>query len=86
LTLALFDELGVEDLPRKLREHRPSPARPSDGSGELTLEELERRHILRVLEATGGNRAATARVLGLDRTTLWRKLERYGERDPSPRN
>ena len=44
----------------------------------VPLEEVERRHILHVLEATGGNRALAARMLGLDRKTLYRKLERWG--------
>jgi two-component system response regulator HydG len=39
---------------------------------------VERRNILRVVEAVGGNKTVAARVLGLDRTTLYRKLERYG--------
>ena len=40
--------------------------------------EVERRRILRVLEATGGNKSTAARVLGIERKTLYRKLERYG--------
>src|SRR5207302_1945220 len=43
----------------------------------LPLSEIERRHIFRVLTRTGGNKQAAARVLGIDRTTLQRKLERY---------
>jgi len=43
----------------------------------LPLSEIERRHILRVLTRTGGNKQAAARILGIDRTTLQRKLERY---------
>jgi DNA-binding NtrC family response regulator len=35
---------------------------------------VERRHIERVLEATGGNRSMAAKILGIDRKTLWRKL------------
>ena len=46
----------------------------------LPLEEVERRYIRRVLEACGGNKKLAAKVLGLDRSTLYRKLERY-ERD-----
>ena len=42
------------------------------------LEEVERRYILRVLEAVNGHRTRAAEVLGLDRKTLYRKLERYG--------
>lgn len=43
-----------------------------------TLEEIERRYFLRVVEALGGERAKVARVLGIDRKTLLRKLDRYG--------
>jgi two-component system response regulator HydG len=41
------------------------------------MEEVERRYILRVLEAVGGNKTLASQVLGLDRKTLYRKLERY---------
>lgn len=43
--------------------------------GLLTLAELERRHIARVLRAVGENRGAAARILGVDRSTLYRKLQ-----------
>jgi two-component system response regulator HydG len=43
------------------------------------MEEVERRHILRVLKAVGGNKTTAAEILGFDRRTLYRKLERYGE-------
>jgi DNA-binding NtrC family response regulator len=43
----------------------------------LPLSEVERRHIVRVLARTGGNKQAAARILAIDRTTLQRKLERY---------
>ena len=50
----------------------------ADDPTELVpLEEVERRYILRVLEAVGGNKTLAAQVLGLDRKTLYRKLERY---------
>jgi two-component system response regulator HydG len=42
---------------------------------------VERNYILRVLEAVKGHRARAAEILGLDRKTLYRKLERYGLRD-----
>jgi transcriptional regulator of acetoin/glycerol metabolism len=44
----------------------------------LTLEEVERRHVLRVLEACNSNRTDAAKILGLDRKTLYRKLLRWG--------
>ena len=43
----------------------------------LTLDELERRHIRRVLEVTGGNRPKAAKILGINVSTVYRKLEKY---------
>ena len=39
---------------------------------------LERDHIVRVMESVGGNKVSAARILGLDRRALYRRLERYG--------
>ena len=44
----------------------------------LTLEEVDRRHILHVVEMCGGNRTNAAHVLHIDRKTLYRKLLRWG--------
>ncbi len=44
--------------------------------GNPSLEEVQRAYIERVLEQTGGNRAKAARILGIDVTTLWRKLKK----------
>jgi len=72
-------EVGVEDLPERIRDYRGSPApRAPDPLAELSLEEVERRHILRVLDAKEGNKLAASQVLGIDRKTLYRKLVRYG--------
>ena len=49
----------------------------------LTLEELERRHIERVLEVTGGNRPRAARILGINVSTIYRKLEKLNLSDKS---
>ncbi|HEY6032750.1 MAG TPA: helix-turn-helix domain-containing protein [Kofleriaceae bacterium] len=46
--------------------------------GLLTLEEVDRRHILHVVEMCGGNRTNAAHVLHIDRKTLYRKLLRWG--------
>ncbi len=50
------------------------------GSTE-SLEEVEQRHIARVLQAVEGNRMAAARILGIDRSTLYRKLRRFAPDD-----
>ncbi len=74
----------VDDLPEKVRDHRASHVLvTSDDPSELVpMEEVERRYILRVLEAVSGNKTAAARILGIERKTLYRKLERW-ERDES---
>jgi DNA-binding NtrC family response regulator len=53
-----------------------APATPIAEPDSRTLEEAERRHILKVLEETGGNKSEAARVLGIERKTLARKLKR----------
>lgn len=53
-------------------------ARPQDKQPVLTLHEVEKRHILHVLELCGYNRAAAAQALGIGRNTLWRKLKSFG--------
>ncbi|MCU0304865.1 MAG: sigma-54 dependent transcriptional regulator [Thermoanaerobaculales bacterium] len=59
------------DLPPELA------AAPLSGSGR-SLEELERAHILQLLEECGGNRSRVARILGISRRTVHRKLRQYG--------
>lgn len=68
--------LTVADLPDELANPAPATA---DGAAIKTLEALEREHILKALEHTGGNRALAAQLLGIDRVSLWRKLRRYNE-------
>ena len=55
----------------------PAPARTAVGGDAVTLDELEREHILAVLEQHGGNRTAAAAALGISRRTLYYKLEEY---------
>jgi DNA-binding protein Fis len=50
----------------------------ADLTGLVSLDEVERQHILRVMDAVRGNKTLAANILGLDRKTLYRKLERYG--------
>lgn len=79
VALAKFDEITPEDLPRKIASYESPTVEPRDDAAELpTVEELERRHIARVLKATDGNKTRAAKILGFDRRTLYRKLERYG--------
>jgi DNA-binding NtrC family response regulator len=79
VALASFDRIVVEDLPQRIREYRRSDVlvASQDPTELVALEEVERRYILRVLESVGGNKTLAARILGLDRRTLYRKLERW---------
>jgi DNA-binding NtrC family response regulator len=62
---------------RELEQDAPAPAAPSKPLGITRLEEVERQAILGALEFTAGDRARTAELLGIGRTTLYRKLKRY---------
>jgi DNA-binding NtrC family response regulator len=67
----------------------PSAPVLSSGEGPASLEEVERRHICGVLHETGGNISQAARILGIDRATLYNKMKRYqirrdGEPEDSP--
>ncbi len=79
VALAGGDRLVIADLPERVArcraaEYARSTAEPIDLA---SMAEVERRHILRVLEATGGNKTAAAVILGLNRRTLYRKLAEY---------
>jgi DNA-binding NtrC family response regulator len=77
VALARFDEVTVDDLPAKIREHRPTEvyALSSDPKELPPMHVVEERYIRKVLEAVGGNKTLAAQVLGLDRRTLYRKLK-----------
>ena len=79
VTLTDAEEIGVEDLPERIRKFRVSGlfAGGTDLAALATLDEVERRYILHVLDAVEGNKTLAATKLGLDRKTLYRKLELY---------
>jgi DNA-binding NtrC family response regulator len=77
VALAKGPLLGVEDLPPYLREGALVRS-SSVGGSAMTLDEVEKAHIIAVMRSTGGNRVRAAAILGIDRKTLYRKLQRYG--------
>jgi two-component system, NtrC family, response regulator AtoC len=84
VALAQSERIGASDLPDKVDDGRglgPSMD-TSDPVELLPMEEVERRHIHRVLEAVGGNKTLAAQILGFDRRTLYRKLGRASDRRP----
>jgi DNA-binding NtrC family response regulator len=71
-------QIGVEDLPADLVACGASSMVLTQGlEKQFTLRDLEREYIGKVLATTGGNKTEAARILGVDRTTLYRKLEEY---------
>jgi DNA-binding NtrC family response regulator len=75
--VALTDdtEIGLRDLPSDLRELSMSSV---EGRIWPSLEERERDYIRKVLALTHGHKGRAAEILGVPRTTLWRKLKRLG--------
>lgn len=68
-----------EDLPPKVLRLNTGKASAPDPS--QSLEVVERNHIHRVLDYTKGNKTAAAKILGIDPSTLWRKLDRWEKKD-----
>ena len=83
VALARFDQVTVEDLPEKLRGYLAGSfvATANDPTEIVTMEELEKRYLLRVFKLVGNNKSRAAEVLGIDRRTMYRKLERYAALD-----
>jgi DNA-binding NtrC family response regulator len=88
MVLAELDVIGPEHLPEQIRRGgsaaptAPAPlAAETSGTGPggalVTLEELDRRHVFRVLATTRGNREESARILGISRRTLTRMIQRW---------
>jgi DNA-binding NtrC family response regulator len=80
LAMARFDHITPDDLPQRMRVTRAEKASVLDFGDELVpLAEVERRYIHYVLEAVQGHRKQAAKILGLDRKTLYRKLGQWKE-------
>jgi DNA-binding NtrC family response regulator len=74
--LAETDVVHSHDLPDKLRSNAMPPGVEID-NGNVTLEDLEREHIKRVLGRVEGNKDRAAQMLGIHVSTLYRKMQRY---------
>jgi two-component system response regulator HydG len=77
IALTSVNEICVNDLPDRLRDHRRSftataPGRPDE---LIPLALVERRYIRQVLDAVGGNKSMAAKILGIDRRSLYRRLD-----------
>jgi len=77
VALCRLDEITVDDLPGKLQDQRANKlVIMTDSPTELTtLDEMERRYVRQVVAMVGGNKTRAARILGIDRRSLYRRLE-----------
>jgi len=76
--LAKGDTIPLSALPERVVEPRSDPLVSDAVQANPTLDTIERAYIMWVLENEGGNKPRTAEVLGIDPSTLYRKLSRYG--------
>ena len=83
VALTRYDQVAADDLPDKIKAYVTAHVlvAGNDLAELVPLEEVERRYILRVLEAAGGNKSLAAKTLGLNRKTLYRRLAEYGIAD-----
>lgn len=79
LAIGAEREIQVSDLPSNLLHHVARASSPRQGTS--TLQALEQRAILQALEATGGDRLRAAKLLGIGKSTIYRKLKEYGLED-----
>ena len=86
ITLNRSGRIAPEDLPARVRSNQPAEPgheRKEDDLANLfagmpTLDEVERRYLLHVLDATGGNRSRAAEIIGISRRTIYRMAARFG--------
>jgi DNA-binding NtrC family response regulator len=80
LAIGVDEELGLDDLPPNVltqSQTNKSDALEEYAASNLPLVEVERRHIMSMLQRFGGHHIKTAAALGIDRRTLYRKLQQY---------
>lgn len=74
------DEIDLESLPPKVKTNSQHGFEIRDPNGlNPTLEEVERRYVLEILKNVNQDKSLAANILGIDLSTLYRKLKRYDE-------
>ncbi|MGB2688440.1 MAG: sigma-54 dependent transcriptional regulator, partial [Desulfobacterales bacterium] len=75
VALAESEIIRIDDLPQDLQKLEFNTF---EGEGLQALEEVEKHHIAKVLDKTDYNKNLSSKILNLPRTTLWRKMKKYG--------
>ena len=76
--LATGEYVSERELPLALQQEREVSGQAPEVSQSGNLEEIEKQAVLNTLEQTGGNKSRAARILGITRATLHKKLKKYG--------
>jgi DNA-binding NtrC family response regulator len=76
--LTTGDQINLDVLPERVTARKAEPLVSGRAPANPTLEAVERAYIMWVLQSEGGNKSRAAEVLGIDPSTLYRKLSRYG--------
>jgi DNA-binding NtrC family response regulator len=76
--LSRGDSIDVSDFPKRVIEAKPKTVISQDVPETPTLESIEKAYIYYIMNQTKGKKAQAAKLLGIDSSTLYRKLERYG--------
>ena len=82
VVLSRHDVIDTLTLPERITRRRKDPLVAEKSYTNPTLEIIERAYIMYVLQAEGGNKTRAAEALGIDPSTLYRKLSRYEEQEP----
>lgn len=75
--MAMGNRINEEDLPTELADEEGGQLRSLDFVAPQSLEEIEAYFIRKTLREQGGDRTLSADILGIDKSTLWRKMKRY---------
>src|SRR5206468_3275616 len=78
IILAPGSDIDVTLLPERVTQRKSEPLISAHTPPNPTLEAVERAYIMWVLQSEGGNKSRAAEALGIDPSTLYRKLSRYG--------
>jgi two-component system response regulator HydG len=86
VALCRFTEITVDDLPTKITDHRPDQLVIDTSSTMelISIDEVTRRYVRRVLAVSGGNKTHAAKILGIDRRSLYRRLEEPAAPEAAP--
>jgi DNA-binding NtrC family response regulator len=72
------NEIKTDALPDKIRQKEPNSQRLIMDKVQVTLEELEREYLIKVLDDTNWQKKKASAILGINASTLYRKIQRYG--------